>query len=186
MTIRFKSSGGIIKKQTINNLADITDSFDVIINCAGLGSRTLCNDNKIIPIRTQNLRVKASWLKTGFFANSEIYTVPAFNGSAILGSSQTYDSWNRKINELDPYAIRSECVKLLPSLHSSVKLSESVSVSGRRDVVRVELETVKLNNGKLIRIVHNYGYGPGDIMICPGVVNNVVQLVKNQLKESKL
>lgn len=50
-------NGGVIKQKTIKSFEELTD-FDVIINCAGLGSHELAKDNKVHPIRGQVTRVK--------------------------------------------------------------------------------------------------------------------------------
>lgn len=112
--------------------------------------------------------------------------MPAFNGEVILGHGQQFDTMNGKTNDLDSFAIRTECIKLLPSLHSSVKLGDSVSLNGFRDEVRIECDRIELADGSVLHIVHNYGYGSTGVMVAPGAAKFVVQLVKQIKAESKL
>lgn len=37
-------------------------TFDLIINCTGLGAEQLTGDKSLVPIRGQVMRVKASWI----------------------------------------------------------------------------------------------------------------------------
>ena len=40
-------------EQEIGELEELSGSFDLVINCAALGARKLCDDDKLIPIRGQ-------------------------------------------------------------------------------------------------------------------------------------
>lgn len=46
----------IIKK--LDSLKELYDDYDLIVNCSGLGARTLCQDRRMIPIRGQVAKVK--------------------------------------------------------------------------------------------------------------------------------
>ena len=51
-------------------------SYDVIINCTGLGAQKLCNDSKLSVIRGQVIRVKAPWIKFAAYADHHSYIIP--------------------------------------------------------------------------------------------------------------
>ena len=51
-------------------------SYDVIINCTGLGAQKLCNDINLSPIRGQVIRVKAPWIKFAAYADNDTYIIP--------------------------------------------------------------------------------------------------------------
>ena len=54
---RFKQAGGQVVEKTVTKLQDLENNFDVVMNCAGLGAKYLCSDNKMVPIRGQVVKV---------------------------------------------------------------------------------------------------------------------------------
>lgn len=56
---RFIENGGHVKEKFINRLADFNAmNYEAVFNCTGLGSRKLCNDVKVVPIRGQIIKGK--------------------------------------------------------------------------------------------------------------------------------
>lgn len=59
---RIRDAGGCIEHRRIQSFEDL-HTFDLVINCAGLGARELVkNDTTLKPVRGQVMRVKASWV----------------------------------------------------------------------------------------------------------------------------
>lgn len=58
---RFLSNGGNITEYTINNFADLPEKYDIVVNCTGLQAKILCNDNKLVPIRGQVIKVNITF-----------------------------------------------------------------------------------------------------------------------------
>lgn len=157
-------------------LGDLKSQYDIIVNCTGFGARKLCNDLKIIPIRGQVIKVHAPWIKTAFYAESDTYIIPSFNGNVTLGGVRQYDDWNKQINENDTVGILKRCQKLVPSISSAEILQELVDLRPHRDVVRVEPQII---DG--LKVVHNYGHGGYGVTTSPGTAKYSVQLVKDFL-----
>ncbi len=44
-------AGGSVQQRKINNLSEIAQEFDLVVNCAGLGSKELFKDDKLTPVR---------------------------------------------------------------------------------------------------------------------------------------
>lgn len=57
-TQKLNALGGRIEKAKINSFSEIDKKFDVVVNCAGLGAKKLCNDHKLVPMRGQVLKVR--------------------------------------------------------------------------------------------------------------------------------
>lgn len=54
----FRLLGGIMQTRKINTLDGLAEEgFEIVINCTGLGARTLVNDLTVKPIRGQVARV---------------------------------------------------------------------------------------------------------------------------------
>lgn len=54
-------SGVRFERKKITSFDDL-QTFDLIINCSGLGAQQLTGDEKLMPIRGQVIRVKAPWV----------------------------------------------------------------------------------------------------------------------------
>ena len=50
---RFRSNGGRIEQHAVGSLDEVRGRCDVVVNCAGLGSRELLGDENVYPIRGQ-------------------------------------------------------------------------------------------------------------------------------------
>lgn len=44
-------------QKTVTKLQDLEHSFDIVMNCTGLGAKHLCSDDKMVPIRGQVIKV---------------------------------------------------------------------------------------------------------------------------------
>ncbi|OWF52554.1 D-aspartate oxidase [Mizuhopecten yessoensis] len=53
---KFKANGGKVEKRKIENLSELYGQFDVVVNCTGLGSRDLLDDQEIYPVRGHIIR----------------------------------------------------------------------------------------------------------------------------------
>lgn len=59
---RIQAAGGCIERKRILSFEELA-SFDLVINCAGLGAQVLVKDDfDLKPVRGQVMRVKAPWI----------------------------------------------------------------------------------------------------------------------------
>lgn len=76
----FLENGGKFLQRRIQNVHDFSKSsdFDIIVNCTGLGSKTIAGDSKMHAIRGQVARVKANWIYNVFIdeADDGHYIIP--------------------------------------------------------------------------------------------------------------
>uniref|UniRef100_U5ESP7 Putative d-aspartate oxidase n=1 Tax=Corethrella appendiculata TaxID=1370023 RepID=U5ESP7_9DIPT len=177
---KYLKNGGKIKIQTIQTLISLQNQYDVIVNCCGLGAKTLCSDIKIVPIRGQVIKVYAPWIKTAFYGEFDTYIVPGYQ-TVTLGGCRNFDSYNLNISKYDSASIRERCEALLPSLKTAKVVKELVGLRPHRDPVRVELELLHSANG-MLKVVHNYGHGGYGVTTAPGTAKYAVNLVKDVLK----
>ncbi len=93
----FKSMGGKVVQRELHSLHEGLASFDVVVNCTGLGARALVNDPQVYPIRGQILRIKHNGWKTAVFEeegpNAMMYVIPRQDDIIIGGVGQSYQ-WN--------------------------------------------------------------------------------------------
>lgn len=53
----FVDKGGRIIEKNVKSLGEFSKNYDITFNCTGLGAKYLCNDNKLVPMRGQVLKV---------------------------------------------------------------------------------------------------------------------------------
>uniref|UniRef100_A0A673BQF4 D-aspartate oxidase n=1 Tax=Sphaeramia orbicularis TaxID=375764 RepID=A0A673BQF4_9TELE len=60
---RFRKAGGKVQQRKVSSLHDLSDSYDLIINCSGLGSRTLTDDPQVDDGDTRSILERCSRLE---------------------------------------------------------------------------------------------------------------------------
>ncbi|XP_063701279.1 D-aspartate oxidase-like [Culicoides brevitarsis] len=181
---KFKQNGGKTHKMVLKSFSELqNDSYDVVINCAGLGSRFLCNDTNIVPIRGQVYKVHAPWIKMAFYADDDTYAIPGCR-SVSLGTCSNFDNYNTEWNEFDAASIRQRCFSLLPSLKNAKIIEKRVGLRPYRNPLRLEIELKEDVNGKVMKIVHNYGHGAFGVMSAPGCAKFAVNLARDAIKSN--
>lgn len=176
---KFKQNGGTVLNQKLNSFSELP-KCDLVINCTGLGSRHLCNDYKIVPIRGQVFKVHAPWIKMAFYADDDTYVIPGFR-SVSLGTCSNFDNYNLEWNEFDAQSIKQRCESLLPSLRNAKVVEKRVGLRPYRNPIRLECEMKDGSYGKPLKIVHNYGHGAYGVMSAPGTAKFAVKLAKDSL-----
>ncbi|XP_069701261.1 D-aspartate oxidase [Periplaneta americana] len=173
---RFERAGGKVVKKTVTDFRELEHHFDIVVNCAGIGAKFLCSDNKLVPIRGQVIKMRAPWIKTFFYAEQDTYVIPRSDG-VIMGGCRHYDSYDVSLSPYDSAAIRERCFKLIPSLQKASFIKERAGLRPHRSIVRVEPEVLNTGLGKL-KIVHNYGHGGYGVTSAPGTAKHAVKLVR--------
>ncbi|XP_028995257.1 D-aspartate oxidase isoform X2 [Betta splendens] len=46
---RFRKAGGLVQQRKVNSLEELSISYDIIVNCSGLGSKSLVGDAEVYP-----------------------------------------------------------------------------------------------------------------------------------------
>lgn len=180
---RFLSHGGNILKKHISSFNQLSeDKYDVIINCSGLGARQLCNDTEMIPIRGQVIKVKAPWIKTAFYNESDAYIIPGSNGIVTLGGTRQFDSYNLNVCKYDAAAIMERCSELLPALSKAKVIKHAVGLRPHRVPVRIEPEL--LHAPKPLKVVHCYGHGAYGVTTAPGTASYAVDIGLDLLRSN--
>ncbi|KAJ3992206.1 D-amino-acid oxidase [Lentinula boryana] len=112
---RFVDKGGIVLRGRVDDIRDLKElqrllhelqptasdvQIDALINCTGLGSRTLLGveDDAVYPLRGQTVLLRAPWIKFGRTISSKgkegkddlwTYIIPRRSGDVIVGGIKT-------------------------------------------------------------------------------------------------
>lgn len=185
-------NGGHVQHGKIEDVWQLYDSYDVVINCTGLGSRDLLGDVSIYPVRGQVLEVHAPWL-THFIrdGNGSTYIYPGQNGTTLGGTRQK-GTWDLSPDAQASKEILHRCCDLEPSLRGVQVIKEKVGLRPTRASVRLE-EEILCKDGLRLPIIHNYGHGGGGYSVHRGTAKaatellaKMIPMVRNLSHRSKL
>ena len=178
---QFKTSGGVVVQRRLESLEEIDGTYDIIVNCTGLGSRQLVNDPEMYPVRGQLIVVKAPWVKHAFIYetnDNEITCVLPRTDSVVLGGTADVGNWSTQVDPLVGKGIMERCCMYVPGLSTAKILNELVGLRPGRNTVRLEVDNIAL---KKSTIVHNYGHGGQGVTFFIGCALDSVKLVEDCL-----
>lgn len=182
---RLRKAGGRLEKRKVNSLQELSPSYDLIVNCSGLGSKALVHDSDVYPVRGQVLKVEAPWLKHFVRdADGKTYIYPGIH-SVTIGGTRQQDDWRLIADQGDTKGILERCSKLEPSLSKAKVLSTWVGLRPGRKNPRVEREVVQLQ-GQKVPVIHNYGHGGWGVTLAWGTAQDALGLVRQCVSEMRL
>ena len=155
----FVSYGGLVEKRRIGSLDEL-HSYDIIINCTGLGSRDLIGDTSVQPARGQHILVEAPWIS--HFAvnirddssNELLYVQPRVS-NIILGGCIERGRGSLEVDSATTDRILAGCKEVMPSLSKAKVLNEWACLRPLRDKIRLENTTTSRGG----TVIHCYGHG---------------------------
>ncbi len=172
---RLQALGGRILQREVRSLDEAWRHASTVINCTGLGARTLVGDDSLFPIRGEVLRVAPPPVSRFLFDESEergiAYIIPR-SADCILGG--TAEEGNASLTP-DPAmadAILARCRRLLPAGVAFQVLEHRVGLRPGRPTVRLEAERTATH-----RVIHNYGHGGAGVTLSWGCAEEVTALV---------
>jgi D-amino-acid oxidase len=173
---RFVAAGGKINANVrLARFEDISRDFDLVVNCAGIGAKTLTNDSDLEPHRGQVAIVPKIKLSCAIVCDDAplMYAIPRANDCVFGGTNEVSDDRNA-----DPAAtlrILAECSRVL-NIDQPKVLAERVGLRPfRRSGVR--LESARLGDGR--SVIHNYGHGGSGFTLSWGCAHEVFELARN-------
>ncbi|XP_003898362.2 D-aspartate oxidase isoform X1 [Papio anubis] len=189
---RIKGSGGWMLTRRIDDLWELYPSFDIVVNCSGLGSRQLAGDSKIFPVRGQVLQVQAPWVEHFIRDGSGLTYIYPGTSHVTLGGTRQKGDWNLSPDAENSREILSRCCALEPSLHGACNIREKVGLRPYRPGVRLQTELLA-RDGRRLPVVHHYGHGSGGISVHWGtaleaarLVSECVHVLRTPIPKSKL
>jgi D-amino-acid oxidase len=170
---RFGDAGGEIhSNKCFAKLEDVDPSFDLVVNCTGIGARRLVQDSDLEPHRGQIAIVPKIDLPGAIVCNDSplMYAIPRTKDCVFGGTNHLSDDCT-----VDPAAtagIVAECSRVLGIKKPEV-LGERVGLRPfRRSGVRVE--RMQLYDSR--PLIHNYGHGGSGFTLSWGCAEAVAAL----------
>ncbi|XP_054707674.1 D-amino-acid oxidase-like [Uloborus diversus] len=180
---RLQSKGGQIVKRKLKSIEELSDKFDIVINCPGVGAAKLVPDPSVVPIRGQVIRVRAPWIKHAVMAGDDFYILPN-SEEVICGGTHQEGNWSTKVDPSDRDKIWQGCTEIIPSLKKAKIVREWVGLRPGRPKPRLERETMKTKNG-ILEVIHNYGHGGSGVTLFWGCAIRTTELLQDVLAERR-
>jgi D-amino-acid oxidase len=176
---RLTNAGGTIQCHVrFEKLEDADPEFDFVINCAGIGARTLVNDVDLEPHRGQVAIVpKIDNLNCAIVCDDAplMYAIPRTNDCVFGGTNEVSDSL--AVDPTSTARILAECSRVL-KIDKPRVLVERVGLRPFRKS-GVRLEPGKLRDGRAV--IHNYGHGGAGFTLSWGCAREAFELARVQL-----
>jgi len=174
---RFTARGGHVITRKVHTLSELYDSYDLIVNCTGIGAREVVNDNQVHSLKGQLIRVEAPWIKHFLNVEEDDLYIIASAESVALGGTHEEDVYHKQINQTHRARIWEGCCRLMPSLREAKVTNEWAGFRPGRSSIRLEKELIDTGRGRTIPVVHSYGHGGSGVTLHWGCAGDVVQLV---------
>jgi D-amino-acid oxidase len=172
---RLTSAGGSMTGSIrFHHLEEIDRSFDLVVNCAGIGARDLVPDPGMESHRGQVAIMSKIDLPYAVVCDDPplMYAIPRSEDCVFGGTNEV--SENREPDSAATVRIIQECERVL-GCSSSVLLRERVGLRPcRRSGVRVAAD--KLTDGRTV--LHNYGHGGAGFTLSWGCAQTVLELAR--------
>jgi glycine/D-amino acid oxidase-like deaminating enzyme len=185
LTDKAKRMGAKFQERKISSFDELS-SYDIIINCSGLGSCNLVDDKLLHPVRGQSVSVHSPWLKHWFTfhsADSVIFILPRPQ-HVVLGSTGEPGNWDETPDPQTTQEIVDNCQRYFPALRKADVVDSWAGLRPLRDPIR--LDSCEGPAGSLL--VHCYGHGGQGVIFswgCAIDIGNIVQRrVTTPLKSS--
>src|SRR2546421_4061997 len=148
------ASASITGATRFRHLEEVDPSFDLIVNCAGIGARDLAPDPELEPHRGQVAVVRKFDLPYAVVCDDPplMYAIPRSNDCVFGGTNDLSD--DRQPDSAATVRIIKECERVLGS-SGTVVLRERVGLRPCR-ASGVRLAPEKLSDGRTV--IHNYGH----------------------------
>lgn len=158
-------------KREINDFSALQQDFDCIINCTALGSRELCSDDSVIPVRGQVVLI-ATGEHPVFYLDNEmpLYVVPR-KDAIILGGTYEVGISEETTEPAALTGILTNAYAVFPEFRDHAILGSWAGIRPFRSQVRVE----KAEAGN---IIHNYGHGGSGFTLAFGCAAEVKKLIQ--------
>src|SRR5881394_1693215 len=154
---------------------DIRRTFDIVVNCAGIGARRLVGDSDLEPHRGQVVLVKRLDLPGAVVCDDAplMYAIPRANDCVFGGTNEHSDDLTS--DPATTAAIVSECcatLKIAPPPIITVRVGLRPF---RKSGVRLELD--RMADGR--PLIHNYGHGGSGFTLSWGCAQTALGYVNS-------
>ncbi|NLU68885.1 FAD-dependent oxidoreductase [Streptomyces sp. HNM0574] len=176
---RLEKAGGVYEQRAAGSLTEAAAEARAVVNCTGLGARTLVPDPGVRAVRGQVVVVENPGVEEWYVATDEgaagesAYLLPQPYG-LLLGGTAEDGAEDTAPDPATAEAIIRRCARIRPEVAEAAVLEHRVGLRPfRPEGVRLEAGT--LPDGT--PCVHNYGHGGAGITVSWGCAVDAAALV---------
>jgi D-amino-acid oxidase len=163
---RYQDLGGTVTAGTVASLTDVP--APVVVNCTGIGARSLVPDEDLVPVRGQVLVVENPGISEFYLdhrigGTDYLYLFP-HGDTVILGGTAHEGAFDLAPRPEIADRILRDCAAAFPALHGARVITHRVGLRPCRPEVRLEAES--LPDGRVLW--HNYGHGGAGVTLSWG------------------
>lgn len=184
LVLQLERKGVSIKTGRVASLTEAAAEGLTVVNCTGLDARKLVDNETLVAVRGQVVRVENPGLVRFWLddLNPEglTYIIPRW-GDCILGGTADEGQEDTTPDRATAEAILARCIGLEPALAGARVLKHCVGLRPERRVdpanpkrLEVCLEAEPRSGGG--RVIHNYGHGGAGVTLSWGCADRVVEL----------
>ena len=185
---RFTQHGGIIVQKKVASLSELS-SYDVVINCTGVGAGVLASDPNVYPSKGVTICLEAPWVNHMYSTSiqkskSEMtYIYPRrgrFDGKneVLVGGVFLVGDYSETADEDVCSGILERCQAVMPSLTGAKVLDTWV---GHRPIRKGGVRLEKEEGSHDPVIIHCYGHGGAGVTLHWGCVLDITDLLRDTL-----
>jgi D-amino-acid oxidase len=173
---RYASAGGTVGYATVPSLASV--DAPVVVNCTGIGARSLVPDVSLVPVRGQvvvaeNPGICEFYIDHGTPETTDyVYAFP-HGDVVILGGTAEEGAFDWAPRPDVSARILRDCAAAFPALVGARVVTERVGLRPCRPEVRLESEA--LPGGRVLW--HNYGHGGAGVTLAWGCAREITAAV---------
>lgn len=159
-------------RREVKELSELTTEHDWVINCTGLGSRELCHDQSIYPIRGQ-VALLPPQANTPIFLYEEqpFYIVPR-KDATIIGGTFEENVWDTTPEPDTIQRLYQQAKNMFPVLAEHPVTGSWAGLRPFRKVIRIEQE-------QGTNIIHNYGHGGSGFTLAWGCAEDIAAMLSS-------
>ena len=181
---QFVKAGGIVVQKKVHAFSELS-TYDIVINCTGLGATELVGDHSLYPGAGHLVSVKAPWIAQFFRGEpgkaDRAYVFPR-QDDTILGGTFDTDNVSAVVDPNEVAKIIERCKAIMPSVAEAVVLDSWVGLRPmRKGGVRLERE--KGSSHPII--IHCYGHGAHGVALSWGCAKEVADIIADCISVTK-
>jgi D-amino-acid oxidase len=163
-----ESKGVSFQQKDICDFSEL-DQFDLIVNCSGLGARSLCNDHELVPYRGQVALLSPREGLPIFLDNEKPQYIVPRKDAIIIGGTYEANVWEETTEPETIEFLLQKAFHIYPGLREQEFIGSWAGLRPHRNDVRLEREG---------NIIHNYGHGGSGFTLAFGCAEDVVKLAR--------
>ena len=171
---QFIAGKGTFETRVVDTLEGLQNEASLLVNCTGVGARTVAGDKGVYPMRGQTILIEAPDITIGYMKHDSIDHIFPRSDGVILGGIKVAGDWNRELDAADSADIIERTSKIEAGIAEARVLRQFVGLRPGRDEVRLETEQLS----DRCTVIHNYGHAAVGYTLSWGCAEEVLALAQ--------